>query len=336
MSLRKLEATPLRRQALSARPPAARETTESTRMVSVVLLVSAVWIGAIYGFVYVDLISLPTFEKRVELVDAVLLGEGKADWVYAMYVVAGATRWLVSLVGHPRAVMAVVDFAGLVLVFGSAAFFLRAFFARPRSWFAGLFWLAATSPLLFRDHFYHPSDFYGVSLMFVVLVAAKRHRYLLLALLCLVSGMLWEKTLFVPVFFLAWEATSFGWKRGLARAAPALAAAGATFLFWRLAFPDAHRVEILTWAQMIDRLPADLTKWLLWTGPALLAWATSSARGRPIDRFWRLWLLYLPLLAGAVLFLTHFWGELRTFWILQPIFVGVIADWVEKSPPNGL
>lgn len=295
---------------------------------------SALWMGTVLGYIYVSQISIPSSEKRLVLLDLVLKGEAKADYIFGMYSLAKVHQSLVDIFGHPSWAFALVDFLGIVLLFQCAYYSLTRLFPHVLSWLAALVFLAVTTPLLFRMHYYHPSDFYGVSLMFLILIAVREKKYLALAILCLISGMLWEKALFVPLIFLIYVARLDGMRKALVYSLPAILTTALYFITWRVMFPHAQRVHILTWPQLLQRLPRDLIEWGVWTTPIVVIIVDIIIRRREFDWFWMLWLMYIPLLIGGLIITTHFWGELRTFWILQPIFAGFIASWVDRRFPS--
>ncbi len=175
-------------------------------------LALGLWLGVAFGYLYVELISQPSpeaVERRRGFLNQILNREVKSDYLYATYVLANVQRLLVDHTPLTDSrCFALIDFTGVVFLFGCAGWFLRVSCADLPSRLGGLLWLGGTSPLLlYRHHFYHPSDFYGTGLMFFILLAAQRGQFVRLAVLCLVSGMLWEKTLFVPFLYLLWESS---------------------------------------------------------------------------------------------------------------------------------
>jgi hypothetical protein len=287
--------------------------------------------GIVLGYTYVYQVSIPYVSKRLILIEQVLKGEAKADYVFGMYSLANVHNYLVSIMGNPLFALSIVDFLGIILLFQCAYYFLTRLFQNQFSRIMALLYLLVTTPLLFRQHYYHPSDFYGVSLMFFILISVREKRCILLALLCLISGMLWEKALFVPLVFLIYVARDYGIRKGLLYSLPALLATLFYFITWRVMFPNVQRFAILTWPQLLHRLPRDLFEWGVWTVPLIVILLDILINRRKIDSFWILWLFYAPLLICGLIIMTHFWGELRTFWILQPIFVGLVACWMENN-----
>jgi hypothetical protein len=288
------------------------------------------WLGMVFGYLYVELITLPSLDRRRAFLDRILQGDAKSDYLYATYLIAQIQRFLTDhLPLSDGRCFALIDFAGIVFLFGCAGWFLGKAYSPLSSRIGGLLWLAVTSPLLlFQHHFYHPSDFYAVGLMFLILHAARHGRYLRLAGLCLVSGLLWEKTLFVPFIYLLWELGRSTLPRAILRALPALATTLFCFGLWRWAFPNAPRVYAYgTWREFLPTLLPAALPWGVWIVPVVAILADVSVRRGKLDRFWRLWLLYLPLLLGVIVGVRGQVGELRSFWILQPIFAGLVAAW---------
>jgi hypothetical protein len=268
------------------------------------------------------------------LLAEILRGEGKADYLFATYALANVHNMLVDYLPLSAGrCFALIDFAGIVFLFACAAHFVSVLSPQPASRWAGLVWLAVTSPLLlFQHHFYHPSDFYATGLMFLILLAAKRGQYLRLAALCLISGMLWEKTLFVPFIYLLCEAWSIGVRKAIRRALPAMVTTLFCFGFWRVLFPDAGRVPVYdTWPDFLRSLMPATLEWFVWLAPLVLVLADVAWNRRRLDRFWLCWLLYLPLLVGVIIAVRGHVRELRSFWILQPIFVGLVVSWLHPA-----
>jgi hypothetical protein len=314
-----------------AEPTSERPPTAVHWCVSPVVL--GLWLGVVSGYLYVDLISQPNLENRRKLLPEILQHQAKSDYLYATYTLAQAHEFLATHTPLSDArVFALIDFVGVFLLFVCAGIFLQITFDDLASRLSGLLWLAATSPLLlFRMHFYHPSDFYATALVCLILLAARRGRFLWVAALCLIAGALWEKTLFVPFIYYFWEAGRVGVARAGLRAAPALAATLFWFAFWRITFPEQTRVHAYEdWLAFLHTLPAAAVEWLVWIGPILLVLADIVIARRRIDRFWLCWLLYVPLLLAVIIAVRGHVRELRSFWICQPILAGLIAEWVAR------
>ncbi len=314
----------------------ARETTSKWLLSPAA---AGLWLGVVFGYLYVRLISLPSLDQRIALLADILRGEGKADYLYATYALANVHRLLAAYLPLSASrCFALIDFAGIVFLFACAARFVTVASPQPASRWAGLVWLAVTSPLLlFQHHFYHPSDFYATGLMFLILLAAKQSQYLRLAALCLLSGLLWEKTLFVPFIYLAWESRSFGVGRATLRALPAIITTLFCFGFWRVLFPEAGRVVAYdAWSDFARSLIPAAVEWFVWLAPLALILADSVLHRRPLDRFWWYWLLYLPLLVGVIVAVRGHLRELRSFWILQPIFAGLVVNWLDALTASGV
>ena len=41
------------------------------------------WMGIVFGYIYVHQVHIPNFSKRLELLDLILKGEAKADYIFA-------------------------------------------------------------------------------------------------------------------------------------------------------------------------------------------------------------------------------------------------------------
>jgi hypothetical protein len=221
-------------------------------------------------------------------------------------------------------------------MFVAAALFLCDLTNSFTSQLLGIAWISATSPLMFQRHYYHPSDFYGTALMFLILMAARNVRFVLLGVLCLASGFLWEKAFFVPLIFFLCIRHQTDLKTAIVRTSPALAATVLYFLIWRWAFPAAERISpYADWGQFFNTLPDAGLQWLLWTAPIFLVLIDSLRSHDGIERLWSYWLLYVPILIGVIAVVRGHLGELRSFWILQPVFVAVLASWADRKNKGG-
>ena len=308
-----------------------RGNKPSSRLLSPAIL--GLWLGGFFGYFYVTQVALPSTDQRITLLHDVLNGTAKSDFVFAMYAIARVHRFLADHLPIPeRWIFALIDFAGIVFLFECATLYLVRTFAQTPGFIAAVLWLATTSPLLLiGPHYYHPSDFYATGLMFLILQSARDQAYRRLAVLCLLSGILWEKTLFVPALYWLWECHRSGWTTATVRAAPSALAILFWFVLWRVAFPDSPRVLAHeTWGQFLPTLRGAGVVWIVWTGPLLAILGDTIWNRRTIDRFWWIWLLYWPILVGVLIGFRGFLDELRSFWIMQPIFAGVVADWANE------
>ena len=118
-------------------------------------------------------------------------------------------------------------------------------------------------------------------------------------------------------------------KRAIKTSLPSIIATLFWYIFWRLNFPGAHR-EYYTWTDFYYRLKGGLSDWIFWLAPIGVIICDTIINKRRIDSFWFYWLLYLPLLIGVITYYRGYIDELRSFWILQPIFIGLIGNWVES------
>ncbi len=295
-------------------------------------LVVGLWIGVVLGYVYVRTVSQPNLERRIELLESVVQGQEKSDYLYATFLVARLQQLVIDGgVLTANHCLALTDFAGLVFLFVCAGWFVAELSPGLSSRLGGLLWLAVTAPLLFQHHYYHPSDFYATGLTFLILLAIRDGRFMRVAALCLLSGMLWEKALFVPLVYFLWQAGRMFIGTAAVRALPAALAVAYCFFFWRFAFPDAPRVYAYgTWSEFVPSLVPAALEWVVWIGPIAAILGDLLRRREKLDAFWWCWLLYVPLLLGVLIYVRGHLIELRSFWILQPIFVGVIVSWLDR------
>jgi hypothetical protein len=118
-------------------------------------------------------------------------------------------------------------------------------------------------------------------------------------------------------------------KRAIITSLPSIIAILFWYIFWRLTFPEAQR-EYYTWTDFYYRFKGGLSDWILWLAPIGIILFDIIINKRRIDPFWFYWLLYLPLLFSVITYYRGYIDELRSFWILQPIFIGLIGNWVES------
>ena len=375
--------------------------------IKIYFVLATLLVSVLLGNLYINNISLPTLSYRTQLVNSALKGEAKADYLYAMYSIALIHKFLTTKLSlNPLLCFVLIDFLGIVFLCLCGCWFLIRLSPNPYSWFSGLLWLLITSPLLFKKHLYHPSDFYGTGLMFLILISAKEQRHWRLGILCFLSGMFWEKTLFVPLIFFFYQIRIFekinslfslrplrplrnilifisrrarsntvgdaymrplqttseeqqgviaseqsersnlilksksqifqkseikinGLKQAIQLTLPSIIATLFWYISWRLHFPEAQR-EYYTWIDFYYRLKGGLSDWILWLTPIGIIICDIIINKRRIDPFWFYWLLYLPLLLGVITYYRGYIDELRSFWIIQPIFIGLIGNWVES------
>ncbi len=284
-------------------------------------------------------VSVTNVDLRMLIMNAVLKGQAKADYVYAMYSFALIHQFLVNNLGFSdQKAFILIDYLGIFFLCLSSCWFLIRLYSSAYSWYSGLLWIFITSPFLMKHPFYHPSDFYGVGLMFFILISAKEGRYWLLAILCFLSGMIWEKALFVPFIFFLYQIQKGNTdskislqkvKKAILVALPSFIATFFWYVFWRIKFPGVMR-EIHTWSEFGFQFHNALFYWLIWIAPIGIIFCDIIMNKKRIDRFWFYWLLYFPLLVGVIIYFRGRIGELRTFWILQPIFIGLIGNWIEN------
>jgi hypothetical protein len=296
--------------------------------------IAFIWSAVLFAYVYFGQVVRPNMDERNALILKVIQGDVKADYLYAMFTVATAQHWLLLRFGHPALWHALIDCGGILFLFACAYRYLESEFRSSLATLVGLLWLVITMPLFFRHHYYHPTDFWGVGLMFGILSSARAERTVRLAGLLFVSGAIWEKALYVPLILFLYFATQHGWAKSLRLTALPASAVLFWFIAWRLAFPEAPRVLLRTWTQFLHNLPYDAFKWTLWLGPLVIPAVGLWRNSRDGSLFWLLWLLYIPLLVLTLIILTRFWGELRTFWILQPIAISVVAAWATQLQKN--
>jgi hypothetical protein len=235
---------------------------------------------------------------------------------------------------------AVIDGLGLVAVFVNAWFFLSRISQQTMSRIAGLVWLAITTPLLFRYHYYHPSDFVGVSIMFHMILAVYQKRQWRLSVLCLISGIFWEKAILVPGIYFLWILRNDSFKNATCSTLPSALSVLIVFIafrLFRLSFPEAEPNALPTYQAYFLRigLKKAILEWLVWVLPVCVLLVDTVVNKRKVGFFWLIWLIYVPFLIGVLLYFGGNLYELRSFWILQPIFIGYIVSWFNSVYYSG-
>ncbi len=190
--------------------------------------------------------------------------------------------------------------------------------------------LGALGNVLFLTYAHHPHEFWGVGLFCLLLRGVERDgAWWKLALICLATGLVWEKHALVPVL---WGLLQL--RRGRAFL-PSLAK-GLVMLVAALAVP-----LLVRWHLGGDRAAQDgmtalhLQEWskVLWFQlPYLLPFlAIVVLRARDMPGWVRLLWLYLPVLVVAYATQQFILHEVRSFWALAPVFTATLACWVTAA-----
>ncbi|MBN2788899.1 MAG: hypothetical protein JXR69_01760 [Candidatus Delongbacteria bacterium] len=291
-----------------------------------------VWIALLFGYYYVRFISNPNLEPRENLIPEIINGTAKIDYIYSMYIMVKCYLILKSIGISSSLSFALIDFAGISFLVFSAYWFLKEYTDRFSSQILAILWLLGTTPLLFKRHFYHPSDFYGVGIMFFILLTGMKEKYIKVACLCFLSGFLWEKAIFVPVILFIYYVFKNGLKNASIISLPIVIGTLIPFLTWRYLFFKSSRIlAFSSWDNFFSTIPSASIEWFIWTSPIIVIFYDIIANKRNIKMYWFVWMIYLPLILSVYFIYKGILIELRSFWILQPIFMGIIVNWADVT-----
>jgi hypothetical protein len=186
--------------------------------------------------------------------------------------------------------------------------------------------LAALANALFLIYYHHPYEFWGVALFCFLLRGVQRDwDWKWLALLCLVTGLVWEKhALIAPLWGL------YGLQRRRPLGASLLR--GLVMLVAALAVPLLVRWHLGTDRGHVDGdTPLAVQAWMkvAWfQAPYVLPFLFVLALRWRVVTPWVRWLwLYLPVLAAAYVFKSYILHEARSFWALAPVFTATFCCW---------
>ena len=275
-------------------------------------------------------IDLPEQAAKVRLHEQVLAGEAPDPYQYKLWAITHALQWAGQVSGQPIGnVFYANTLLSLLLLVLAHHRWLRTWVG-PRHALVGGVALAALANVLFLTYVHHPYEFWGVALFCVLLRAVERDApWWALALLCLLTGFVWEKHALVPAL---WGLLQL--LRGRAFL-PALGK-GLVLLAAALAVPLLLRWHFGTDRVHIDGMThLDLQEWdkVLWFQlPYVLPFlAVFLLRMRTTPVWVRLLWLYLPALVAAYLSQRFVLHEVRSFWALAPVFTATLVCWLAAT-----
>jgi len=271
-------------------------------------------------------IDLPKQAAKIRLHEQVLENQAPDPYQYKLWaithVMEATSRWTGMSRGNVFYVNTCLSLLLLVLLHHA---WLRSLVHTPAALVGGLA-LGALANVLFLTYAHHPYEFWGVALFCLLLRQIERDQaWWKLALLCLVTGLVWEKHALLPVL---WGLLQL--RRGRPFV-PALGR-GLVMLAAALAVPILTRVLLGTDRPHIDGMTTlAIQEWdnVLWFQVPYVApfLAILLLRGRVLPRWVRLLWLYLPILVLAYVSQHFVLHEVRSFWPLAPIFTATLACW---------
>ena len=294
-------------------------------LTTVLLLGIACWMTSAH-WQHVDVAKL---EHKLHLHAEVLEGTAPDPYQYKLWIIESGLDGVAHVTG---AELQHVWMANTLLSLLFLVFMHHLWLRRLVPWRAALFGgvlLGALGNALFVIYYHHTYEFWGVGLFCLLLAAIHRDvAWWKIALLCLVTGLVWEKHALLAVLWGLWQlirkrpfVPSF--LQGLVMLAAALAVP--LLVRWHLGADRAH---------VDGDTPLHVQQWLkvAWfqapfVVPFLLILGTTW-RHQPV---WvRLLWLYLPVLVAAYLSQDYIVHETRSFWALVPVFTATAAVWFHQ------
>ncbi len=282
-------------------------------------------------------IDIDKLEAKRALHAQVLENSAPDPYQYKLWILEHGLAKVSAWTGHDmaRVWMGNTLLSLLFLVFAHHLW-LRQLVGRRDALFGSVL-LGALANALFVLYYHHTYEFWGVGLFCLGLVMIERRRpWWQLALLFLVTGLVWEKhALLAPIWglyaLLRREPFVPRFLQGLVLLACALAVP--LLVRWHLG-DTAHDVDgdspIL--GQLVDGAwmkPAWFQ--LPYILPFLLMLAAAWKR-EPV--FVKLLWLYLPVLFTAYISQAYIIHETRSFWALAPVFTATAAVWFSRPAPD--
>ena len=291
-------------------------------LIAVLLVGAGCWMARAHW----ETIEYPQQERAAALHAQVLANEAGDPYQYKLWLISHVLDAAQRATDRPLDdVLRINTLLALLFLLACHHRWLRTWVSPWEALGGGLL-LAALSGTLFRTYYHHPYEFWGVAGTCLLLRAFAQDRdWRLLAVGCLLVGLVWEKhALLVPLWGL--------WTLQRRRAFWPAVGRGVIMLACALAVPLAVRCALGTDRVAIDGdVPLAAQKWdaVAWfQGPyvvpfllvLLLSWRTTPV--------WVRWLwLSLPLWVlayGALHFNLH---EVRSFWPLAPVFTATVVCW---------
>lgn len=280
-------------------------------------------------------VDLPWKLQKVQLHEQALANQAPDPYQYKLWAISHVLEWAHETSGESLPnVFYANTLLSLVLLMLAHHFWLRTWVGTRTALVGGLA-LGALANVLFLTYAHHPYEFWGVAFFCVLLRGVERGwAWWTLALLCLVTGLVWEKHALVPGLWGLLQLT---------RGKPFLASLwrGLVMLVAALAVP-----LLLRWQLGGDRIAIDgmthlaLQEWdkVLWFQlPYVLPFVGIFVlRGRRMPVWLRLLWLYLPVIVAAYIAQDFILHEVRSFWALVPVFTATLACWLASAADPAL
>lgn len=304
-------------QPLRGRGPAS--TTLDRVLLGLLLLGSALWMAQAYW----EEVDLGKAEPKQQLHEQVLRNQAPNPYQYKLWLpehaFAAVSSWTGAPLGDVYLGNTLISLLVLVLMHYA---WLRAL-VDVRAAVLGVVLLAALSLCLFRIHYHHPYEFWGVALYCLLLRGIERDwPWKRILALMLLTGLVWEKhALLAPIWGLLALLRRRAFLPSLGR--------GLALLISALAIPVAIRVWLdrdldLPRPDVDGDVPLAMQAWnkVFWyQGPYMAPFLLLLLVGwRQVPLVVRVLWLMLPAMAAAYALKHYNLHEARSFWALAPVF----------------
>ncbi len=307
------------------------EAAPSRGLTALLLVSSALWMAQSYW----EEVDLGQLDAKLALRERVLANTAPAPYQYKLWLPEQAFGAVARATGAPigDVYLGNTVLALLVLVLAHRAWL--AALLGPRAALLGVLLLPALAHCLFRIHYHHPYEFWGVAAWCLLLRGLVRGASVpALALGLLATGLVWEKqVLLAPAWGLLALRAGRPFPGALARGLLLLAAALAVPVALRLALDhglSAPRPDV------DGDVPLARQAWhkVLWyQGPYVLPFVLLLAAGwRHVPAVVRVLWLALPVMALAYALKHYNLHEARSFWALAPVFTATACAVILPAP----
>ncbi|MDJ0973544.1 MAG: hypothetical protein QNJ98_03725 [Planctomycetota bacterium] len=316
---------------MSPKPPALDRF-----LLAVLAIAAACWMVRSHW----ESVDSPNIELKLALHEKVLANEARDPYQYKLWIVSEAFEHIHEAHDVP---LEDVFYGNTLLSILLLVFFhhlwLRTY-VDARTAAVGTLLLAALSLTLFRGYQHHPYEFWGLALFCLMLRGIEKEwSWLWLALLGLVTGLVWEKhALLAPLWGLLRLIRRDAFWPSFGKGLVILAACLAVPVFVRLHLNSELAADVVRGAVDGDT-PLHVQKWDLvawYQGAYLLPFLGIFLFRQRVLRPWiRLLWIYLPVLVGLYLWHHYIVHETRSFYALAPVFTATACLWLASLFSTG-
>lgn len=281
-------------------------------------------------------VEVAKIDDKVRLHEQVLANTAPDPYQYKLWVIEHGIAWTARTTGQPlQNVWMANTLLSLLFLVILHHLWLRRLVPAPAALLGGIL-LGALANAVFVIYYLHSYEFWGVGMFCLLLAAIHRDMaWWKIALLCLVTGLVWEKHALLAALWGLWQ---------LLRKRPFWPSLlqGLLMLAAALAVP-----LLIRWHLGTDRGHVDGDTFLANQEWLKVAWfqvpyivpfvLILGASWRKQPTWLRLLWLYLPVLFAAYLSQHYIVHETRSFWALVPVFTATTAVWFAAAwltPPD--